>query len=95
MGLTEDGLRIKNALKKFIKDVVNEETKSCFRLYQAKVIAVPNGQTCEVQLVGDNATMNLPYSSKIANITSGSYVWVATVYNSFSNAIVWETIDFK
>lgn len=88
-------LRIKQSLRKIIKEVIDEETKPCFRLYQAKITTAPNGTTCGVQLLGDTQTINLPYSSKIANASIGSFVWVATIYNSFSNAIVWETIDFN
>ena len=88
-------LRIKQALKKIIKEVIDEETKPCFRLYQAKVTTVPNGNTCGIQLLADTQTINLPYSSKVSNVKVGDFVWVATIYNSFSNAIVWETIDFK
>lgn len=89
--------KIKQSLKKIIKEVIAEETKPCFRVYKAKVITAPNTetQTCGVQLIGDNKTINLPYSSKVASITVDSFVWVATLYNSFSNAIVWETVDFK
>ena len=87
--------RIKQSLKKIIKEVISEELKPCFKLYQAKVITAPSGGTCSVQLVGDSKTITLPFSSKCANVSSGSFVWVATIYNSFSNAIVWETVDFK
>ena len=95
MGIKDDSLRVKQYLTKIIKDVVNEETKSCFRLYKAKVISPPNGETCEVQLIGDTTSLTLPYSSKAANVQSNALVWVATLYNSFTNAIIWETIDFK
>ena len=93
----KDLLRIKQSLNKIIKEVIAEETKPCFRVYKAKVITAPNTetQTCGVQLLGDNKVINIPYSSKVANVTTNSFVWVATIYNSFSNAIVWETIDFK
>ena len=92
---SKDLLKIKQSLKKIIKDIVDEETKPCFRLYQAKITTPPNGTTCGVQLLGDTQTINLPYSSKCSNVDVESFVWVATIYNSFSNAIVWETIDFK
>lgn len=94
--INESG-KIRQAISKIVRDILAEETKSCFRLYKAKVVTAPtpNSSTCEIQLAGDEKTMSLPYSTKISNITAGSMVWVATIYNSFSNAIVWETIDFQ
>nr|DAU13422.1 MAG TPA: hemolytic lectin [Caudoviricetes sp.] len=87
--------KIRQAISKIVRDILVEETKSCFRIYKAKVVTVPNGTTCEIQLVGDEKTMNLPYSSKVSNVLVGAMVWVATIYDSFSNAIVWETINFQ
>lgn len=92
--INESG-KIRQAISKIVRDILAEETKSCFRLYKGKVVTAPNGSTCEIQLAGDEKTMSLPYSTKVSNITAGSMVWVATIYNSFSNAIVWETIDFQ
>lgn len=87
--------RIRKAILTIVRDAIAEETKSCFRVYKAKVTSAPNGSTCGVQVLGDANTIDLPYSSKAASVTVGSFVWVATLYNSFSNAIVWETVDFK
>lgn len=93
--IMSESARIRKSITTIVKQVVVQETKPCFKVYKAKVITAPNGSTCEIQLVGDDMTMNLPYSSKVASVTAGSMVWVATIYDSFSNAIVWETVDFK
>lgn len=95
MDIREDSARVKAILKKIIKKVVDEECKPCFRVYKAKVVEAPNGQTCTVKILGDNNTMALPYSSKVSAVVENDFVWVATIYNNFSNAIVWETIDFN
>ncbi len=88
-------LKIKQSLTKIIKEVIEEETKPCFRIYKAKVTSAPNGSKIGVKLIGQETTMNLPYSTNVRNATVGNIVWVATIYNSFSNALVWETVDFK
>lgn len=93
--IMSESVRIRKAITSIVKEVIAEETKPCFRVYKAKVMTAPNGSTCGVQILGDENTMDLSYSSKVANATIGSFVWVATLYNSFSNAIVWEMIDFK
>lgn len=93
--IISESARIRKAISAIVREVVAEETKPCFRVYKAKVTSAPNGSICGVQVLGDANTMDLPYSSKAANVSVGSFVWVTTLYNSFSNAIVWETVDFK
>jgi hypothetical protein len=88
-------LKIKQSLKKIIREVISEEEQACFRIYKAQIRSLPNGQTCGVQIIGNENIINLPYSSKCASVALNDFVWVATIYNSFSNGIVWETIDFK
>ena len=92
--IISDSAKIRQSIRKIVKQVLEEETKSCFRIYKAQIKGLPNGKTCEVQIVGDENTINLPYSSSISGIALNDMVWVATIYNSFSNAIVWQPIDF-
>lgn len=94
MGLQEESIKLKNILEKIIRPIVKEETKSCLRLYKAKIITAPNDTTCEVQLVGDKTTMNLPFSSAVSSAVEGDLVWVATLYDSFSNAVVYNFLNF-
>ena len=95
MGLKDDSLKVKKVLDKIVGNIVDNKTKACLRLYKAKVISAPTGQTCGVELVGDNKTFNLPYSSMVNNLQVNDLVWVATIYNSFSNAIIFAPIDFN
>lgn len=81
-------------LKKYIRSVIEEETRNCLRLYKAKVISAPNGSTMSVQLIGDSETLKLPYSTKVSSVTSGC-VWVATFGNDFRNAVVYETYNTR
>ena len=92
--IISDSAKIRQSIRKIVKQVLEEETKPCFRIYKAQIKGLPNGKTCEVQIVGDENTINLPYSSSISGIAVNDMVWVATIYNSFSNAIVWQPIDF-
>lgn len=92
--IISDSAKIRQSIRKIVKQVLEEETKPCFRIYKAQIKGLPNGKTCEVQIVGDENTINLPYSSSISSVAVNDMVWVATIYNSFSNAIVWQPIDF-
>lgn len=91
---------IKNMLKGLIKETIAEETKNCFRVYRARVLRLPYndpnlGRVCQVQIVGDQSVLSIPFSSRVASMRIGDMVLVATLYNSFQNAIVWETYNFR
>lgn len=93
--ILSESRKLREIIEIICEDVIKQKTLDCFRVYKAKVIEAPNGSVCSVQLVGDETVLALPYSSKTANVTEGSMVWVAVVYGSFRNAIVWETYNFK
>jgi hypothetical protein len=88
-----DNEEIKRLLEDFVKKVIQSETKDCFRVYKAKVTTAPNGTLCGVTLVGDQTELMLPYSSRLSNLQVGTIVFVATIFGSFRNAFVWETIS--
>lgn len=86
---------IKRAIERVADAEIEKKTAPCFRTYKAIVTEAPNGTTCKVRLVGDETILTLPYASKLSEITAGKFVWVGAFYNvdnSFSNAIVWETL---
>lgn len=87
--------RIRKAIKSIVKEVVKEEEKACFRVYKAKITTPPNGSTCGVKLIGDDTELTLPYSSGCVSVQKDSTVWVATLYDSFSNAFVWQSNNFN
>ena len=100
MGKWDNARDIKRALVETIRSVVAEETKNCLRVYRATVIQPPYndpnmGFVCQVRLVGDQTVLTIPFSSKVAFMRIGDMVLVATTYNSFQNAIVWETYNFR
>ena len=88
---------IRKALNPYIKRIVEEQTKECLRTYKAKVIVKPNQTTgkCGIQLIGQDQVLQLPYSTAVASVGVGDMVWVATTYNSWRNAVVWQKIDFS
>lgn len=88
---------LKQALTPFIKKLINETTGECFRTYKAKVTEAPNSSTgkCGVQLVGQTTTFYFPFSTETSGVAVGDMVWVATTYNSWRNAIVWQRVDLK
>ena len=86
---------IKRAIERVADTEIEKKTAPCFRTYKAIVTEAPNGTTCKVRLIGDDTELTLPYASKLSEITVGKFVWVGAFYNvdnSFSNAIVWETL---
>lgn len=93
----------KKSIQKICKEVVEKETKSCFRVYKATVKTAPytneNGvSVCDV-LLDDEAfsqnVMQLPYSSSLSSMSVGDVVLVAKMFGSWRNAIVWESIFFN
>lgn len=82
-------------MKNLIKKTVESATRDCFRVYKAEVVSAPSNGLCTVQLIGDSTALSLPYSSKCASVSVGSVVWVAVLFGSFRNAVVWETADFR
>ena len=100
MSLFSEAQAFKRAVEEIVKPLIERQTRACFRVYKAKVIQAPYtdpslGAVCQVQLNGDNTVLTLPYSSKTAGMAVGDTVLVATVFNSFRNAIVWETRNFN
>ena len=92
--LTESEI-IKRAIERVADAEIEKKTAPCFRTYKAIITEAPNGTTCKVKLSGDDTELTLPYASKLGELTVGKYVWVGAFYNvdnSFSNAIVWETL---
>lgn len=88
---------LRRAITPFLENLIKENTRECFRLHKAVVVTAPNSTTklCEVRLVGQTTTLSLPYSTYVQNASVGDAVWVATTYNSWRNAIVFISIDFK
>ena len=93
--IMEESEKLRQALTPLIRNIVNEETRSCLRTYKAKVMSTPSGGKMGVQLVGEKATRYFPYSSAISDIAIGQMVLILTTYNSWLNAIVWQKIDFS
>lgn len=93
--LQRDADIVRQALEKIIDERIEAKTRSCARCFRAVVKTAPNGTTMGVQLVGDDAVLTLPYSSKLSTAAIGDTVWVMTLFNSFRNAIVWETNTFS
>lgn len=86
---------IREAITQVVRDVLDEETRDCFRVRKAVVTSAPNGSVCRVKLVGDDTILALPYSSKVTSVSVNDVVWVAILGDSMRNAIVWETANFR
>lgn len=97
MDLFSESNKLKQAMLPFLRKVIAQETKECLRVYKARVTTAPNASTgdCGVTLVGQSTELLLPYSTAINGVTVGEMVWVATTYDSWRNAVVWQKIDFN
>ena len=90
----KDSRDIRTAIENIAREICREETRDCLRLYKATVTmaAAVGGSEMGVKLVGDATELFLPYKSTVADAAVGSAVWVAKIYGSWRNAIVWDKI---
>lgn len=95
MDIITESNKLKQAMLPFLRKVIEEETKDCLRTYKAKVTTAPTNGKCGVTLIGQTTELMLPYSTAVSNVAVGDMVWVATTYNSWINAVVWQKIDFS
>lgn len=91
--------RLRRSIREIVRNYLAEDndTKACFRVYRAVVTEAPDSTTkkCKVRLAGQDEEMALPYSSACSDAAVGDLVWIGTISNSFSNAIVWQKNDFS
>lgn len=86
MDLTNEALKIWNALKPMIDKEIKTQTKSCVRCKKMKVITAPNGFTVGVaEPYGE--VINVPYSTSISNVEVGDSVWVWWFYGNAATMI--------
>ena len=90
----KDSRDIRAAIENIAREICREETRDCLRLYKATVTmtAAVGGSEMGVKLVGDATELFLPYKSTVSDAAIGSAVWVAKIYGSWRNAIVWDKI---
>lgn len=95
MSRMSESKSVRSMIERLVRSVVREETRDCVRAYKAVVVSAPSSGVCSVQLIGDTSVLSLPYSSKCSGVSVGEVVWVAVLFGSMRNAIVWETADFQ
>ena len=90
----KDSRDIRTAIENIAREICREETRDCLRLYKATVTmtAAVGGSEMGVKLVGDATELFLPYKSTVSDAAVGSAVWVAKIYGSWRNGIVWDKI---
>lgn len=95
--IISESATIKNSIHKITKEIIDNKTRSCMRLYKAIVTAAPSSATnkCGVKLIGHNTSYTLPYSNIVADTVVGDIVWVASLYDSFSSAFVFARYNFN
>ena len=95
MSILSDAAQFREAIASIVREEIEERTKDCFRVRKAIVSAAPNGTVCKVHLVGDETELSLPYSSAVSSVSVGDVVWVAILFGSMRNAVVWAKYNFK
>lgn len=94
MSILSDAAQFREAIASIVREEIEDQTKDCFRVRKAIVSAAPNGTVCRVHLVGDETELSLPYSSAVSTVSVGDVVWVAILFGSMRNAIVWDRYNF-
>ena len=100
MSKWNDSRELKSAIEAVCREAIQKETKECFRVYRATVVKGPYtdptlGDVCQVVLVGDESVLTLPFSKSTSSMRAGDSVLVATISDTFRNAIVWEERFFQ
>lgn len=95
MSTISESKQIRRVIERIARDVIRAETRNCIRARKAVVVSEPDGKTCTVRLIGETATLDLPYSSRVADVTQNETVLVATFGNNLANSVVWERTSFK
>ena len=88
--LTREAQKIWDALCPMIDKEIETRTRSAVRSRKMTVMTAPNGQTIGVAAPFEK-TVDIPYSSALANVRVGDAVWVEWRYNNASTMIAMAT----
>lgn len=90
-----DSIAIKRAIEKVVDERIAQITKECLRTYKAQIVSKTSTKM-NVRLIGDiSSVISVPYSTAVANSNVGDYIFVATTYDSFRNAVAWLPVDLS
>ena len=90
--LTREAQKIWNALRVMVDQEIDQRTASCVRSRKMTVMSAPNGSTVGVaEPFGQ--TVNIPYSSALANVKVGDTVWVDWKFDNASTMVAMATGD--
>ena len=88
--LTREAQKIWNALRVMVDAEIGKRTASCVRSRKMTVMSAPNGSTIGVaEPFGQ--TVNIPYSSALANVKVGDTVWVDWKFDNASTMVAMAT----
>lgn len=94
MSILTDAAAFREAIAQIVREEIRDGTRDCLRVRKAVVVTPPDGTSCSVRLVGDETVLTLPYSTTVSTVMTGDAVWVAILFGSMRNAIVWDRYDF-
>lgn len=90
--LTREAQKIWNALRVMVDKEIDRRTASCVRSRKMTVMTAPNGSTVGVaEPFGQ--TIDIPYSSALANVKVGDTVWVDWKFDNASTMVAMATGD--
>lgn len=91
------GRTIKQTIHNIAAEASREENVAAFRLYKAVVTEAPDAVTHvgKIRFVGESSQISLPFVNNTRSSVAGDIVWVATVFDSFRNAVVWAKKDLS
>lgn len=90
--LTREAQKIWNALRVMVDQEIDKRTASCVRSRKMTVMSAPNGHTVGVS-EPFGQTINIPYSSALANVKVGDTVWVDWKFDNASTMVAMSTGD--
>lgn len=90
--LTREAQKIWNALRVMVDQEIDRRTASCVRSRKMTVMSAPNGSTIGVS-EPFGQTINIPYSSALANVRVGDTVWVDWKFDNASTMVAMATGD--
>ena len=94
----DESRQIRSAIESVVRDVIEQETRSCFRVYKGVIVDTPtqSDDRYKVRLVGypDDNAFYASYTTACADLSVDDIVWVGVLFNNFKNAVVWERVDF-
>lgn len=97
MSQTSRSKPLKKAVETIAKSASRQQNAAAFRLYKAVVTDPPDQETRigKIRFAGERTKIKLKFVNNTKSSVVGDIVWVATVFDSLRNAVVWAKQDLS